>query len=71
MDFRELLSWRIGQAMHKHPELTHRDWAQLWGCGAATVSRIRTGRCVPSVERLCRIADALDVSVDWLCGRTS
>lgn len=70
MDFRDVLSWRIEAAMGRHPELTHRDWAPLWGVGAATVSRIRTGRSVPSVERLCQIADALGVSVDWLCGRS-
>lgn len=70
-EFRDLLAWRIEEAMDRHPELTHREWAFLWDCGVATVSRIRTGRCVPSIERLCLIADALDVSLDWLCGRTN
>lgn len=67
--FRALLAARVDEAMRRTPELTHRDWAPLWGVSVASVSRVRTGRCVPGVETLAGIADALDVSLDWLTGR--
>jgi len=39
------------------------------GAGKNTVANIRSGQC-PSAVTLARIADELDVSVDYLLGRT-
>jgi len=35
------------------------------------VTGYETGASVPTVATLCRLADALEVSMDWLLGRTA
>ncbi|MXW28836.1 MAG: helix-turn-helix transcriptional regulator [Chloroflexi bacterium] len=39
--------------------------------GAASISHFETGQRTPTVETLVKLADALDVNVDTLLGRTS
>ena len=36
----------------------------------STISHFETGRRVPSLATLCRLADALSESSDWLLGRS-
>lgn len=44
--------------------------AKRAGIAAVTLSRFENGASRPSLPALCRLAHALDVSVDYLVGRT-
>jgi len=50
-------------------ELTQVQLGELAGLGAASISHFETGHRTPSVETLVRLADALQVSTDFLLGR--
>ena len=49
--------------------LTQGDLAQLVGCRQQVVSDFERGLLPPSVELVTRIAEALEMSPDALCGR--
>jgi transcriptional regulator with XRE-family HTH domain len=54
--------------------LKERDDTQLWladksGLTQAAISQIISGHRLPSISSACAIAQALNVSIDHLCGR--
>jgi len=51
--------------------MTQAELAHASGVGANYVPRLERGEMVPSVEAAWRIARALGVSLDSLCGRAS
>lgn len=52
-------------------ELSQQDMADILGISVRSYQRYEAinGFCIPSVETLVLISDALDVSIDWLLGR--
>jgi transcriptional regulator with XRE-family HTH domain len=63
-----ILSERIKSARNK-AKLTQEDLAIRLNMNPSAVGQWETARTAPSTERLAPLADALDVSVDWLLGR--
>lgn len=59
---------RLRQALEARGE-TLSGFADRAGLQKGTLSRLRHGGFVPGGELLVRLADALEVSVDWLVGR--
>jgi transcriptional regulator with XRE-family HTH domain len=51
--------------------LTQGELGARAGMAAASISHFETGQRVPSLDSLVKLADALEVSVDALLGRTS
>lgn len=51
-------------------KLDQNELARRTGLTQATISRYVTGKSVPSGENLILLADALDISIDYLLGRT-
>lgn len=49
-------------------KLTQREFAKKAGCTAATLSAYENGSKSPSLEIVKGIAEAFNVSIDWLCG---
>jgi len=50
--------------------LKQSDLAETLGIGFKSVSHWENGRAAPNFSLLCRLADVLDVSIDYLAGRT-
>ena len=50
-------------------QLTQSQLAGMTGDTEMTISRICRGICTPGIGVICRIAEALDVSVDRLAGQ--
>ncbi len=50
--------------------LTQEALAELADVSRVMIARYETGRVMPTVEILIRLADALDVSTDYLLGRS-
>lgn len=48
--------------------MTQREFAKKAGCTAATLSAYENGSKSPSLEIVKGIAEAFNVSIDWLCG---
>lgn len=48
--------------------LTQRQLERMANIAPSSVSAYEKGQKTPSIEVLCNIANALDTSVDWLCG---
>ena len=61
-------SERLSHCMQEH-RLNGNDLAALSGVTAATISRYLNGLRTPTVDNVVLLADALDVSVDYLLGR--
>ena len=61
---------RINQLLQEHDE-TQKWLAQRAGVTEASISRIVKGQSVPGADVLGKIADAFDVSADYLLGRTT
>ncbi len=51
-------------------KLTQRDMADRLGITQPSYIRYENGKSEPTLERLSKIADILEVSVDYLLGRT-
>lgn len=51
-------------------EMRQEDLAKKLSLMQKQISRYETGQTSPSLEKLNHIADVLDVSIDWLAGRT-
>ena len=49
--------------------LTQQQLANMIGCTVIDISRYETGRIKPPINKLCKLADALEVSTDYLLGR--
>lgn len=43
--------------------------SELCGLSTSTVARYENRERIPSIETAVELANALDVSLDWLCGR--
>jgi len=67
-DVRRVFAKRLSLALQRK-RMTGRALAKILGVNEARISDYRAGRKTPGVEYLVAIADALDVSVDWLLGR--
>ena len=50
--------------------LTQRQLERMAIIAPSSVSGYEKGQKTPSIEVLCNIANALETSVDWLCGNT-
>ena len=48
--------------------LTQRQLERMANIAPSSVSGYENGQKTPSIEVLCNIANALETSVDWLCG---
>lgn len=48
--------------------LTQRQLERMANIAPSSVSGYEKGQKTPSIEVLCNIANALETSVDWLCG---
>ena len=59
------------RAMRERRNLKQSELAERAGLQAAAVSHFETGRRAPSFNNLRRLADALDVTTDYLIGRTN
>lgn len=57
-------------AARKKRELSQEDLAQKSGLQPAAISHFETGARKPSFDNLRRLADALNVTADYLLGRT-
>ena len=64
---KEILSKRIKELRQKK-DLTQRQLAKMANTTPTSVSAYEKGQKTPSIEVLCNIANALETSVDWLCG---
>ena len=56
------------QAALELREMSQRQLALRAGVATSHISRMVRGEAVPTVDVAARIAEALDVSLDWLCG---
>lgn len=63
------LAKRIKELRQKK-DLTQRQLAKMANTTPTSVSAYEKGQKTPSIEVLCNIANALETSVDWLCGNT-
>lgn len=52
--------------LRKENNLTMKQLAQMVGVAEGTISLYETGKRFPGPETLCALADALDVSLDYL-----
>lgn len=66
---KEILSKRIKE-LRQEKNLTQRQLAKIANTTPTSVSAYEKGQKTPSIEVLCNIANALETSVDWLCGNT-
>lgn len=64
-----VMSRRIKTALFE-ADMSCAALARVIGSRDATVYRIVSGKAVPMATTLKKIADALNVSTDWLLGRT-
>ena len=64
---KEILSKRIKE-LRQEKNLTQRQLAEKANTTATSISAYEKGQKTPSMEVLCNIANALETSVDWLCG---
>lgn len=58
------------KALRKEKKITQEEMAARIGIDRASLSRIESGVFTPSTENLLKIANYLEVSVDYLLGRT-
>lgn len=68
--YSEILSKRLREAMRDAGDLGVMELAEASGVNAMTISRAKNAKGMPLADALVQIADALDVSSDWLMGRT-
>jgi transcriptional regulator with XRE-family HTH domain len=59
------------KSLREQRGLTQTELGTRAGIAAASISHFETGQRLPSLESLVRLADALEVSVDALLGRTT
>ena len=67
--FENQLAERL-QKLRETRRLTQAELGRKAGMAAASVSHFETGQRTPSLDSLVKLADALDVSVDTLLGRS-
>ena len=59
------------RVLRKERNLNQEELAELSSLNRVTIAKYESGRIEPGAQALARIADALDVSVDALLGRTN
>ena len=64
---KEILSKRIKE-LRQEKNLTQQQLAEKANTTATSISAYEKGKKTPTIEVLCNIANALETSVDWLCG---
>ncbi len=64
-----VFSERLRNIRREH-EITQVELGKKLGYGYTAIANYESGRNEPSHADLCRIADYLDVSIDYLLGRT-
>lgn len=69
-DVRNIFSRRLKIAMSEN-SMSHRDLANAAGLLASGISHFASGRRMPTAANIVRLADALEVSTDWLLGRST
>jgi transcriptional regulator with XRE-family HTH domain len=57
------------KAARIHLSMSQKNLADEAECSREAISRIENGRMTPSVDLLCRLTDALGVSLDYLTER--
>lgn len=57
------------KTLRKKRGLTQQELADKVGTNRVNVTKWETGRTEPSLENIVKLADLLDVSLDWLFGR--
>ena len=65
----ELFAERLKYARERLRKLSQAELAERSGLQAAAVSHFETGQRKPSFDNLRRLADALEVTTDYLLGR--
>lgn len=50
-------------------QMTQRDLAKAARAALGAISMYENAQVRPSINTMIRIANVLDVSIDWLCGR--
>lgn len=60
--------WRLKTA-RKAAQLTQTDLAKRAGLMQRQISDYEKGKQTPSIETLMKLAEALNVTTDWLLGR--
>lgn len=63
----EVFSRRIAEAV-KESKMSYNDIAKSAGVSVQTVANCASGVCNPSINNAMKIAKALDISLDYLCG---
>lgn len=63
----EAFSRRIAAAV-KESKMSYNDIAKSAGVSVQTVANCASGVCNPSINNAMKIAKALDISLDYLCG---
>ena len=58
------------RALRKERNMTQNDVANAMGVATRQYQRFESGEQKPGFDNLQKLADALQVSVDWLMGRT-
>lgn len=68
IEFMTIFSERI-KRLRKNKGLKQQEIAELLGVKRNTYSDWENGKTEPSFENLIKLADLLEVSIDWLFGR--
>ena len=64
-----IFSHRLTEA-RKARRRTKRALAEAIGLSETAIGQFESGKNLPAIATVVALADALDVSLDWLCGRT-
>lgn len=68
--YAKILGTKLKQ-LRDEKKLTQEAFGEEVGLTRSAIGMYENGNRLPNIELLCRIADAFDVSVDWLLGRES
>ena len=68
MEFMTIFSKRL-KKLRKNKGLKQQELAEILGIKRNTYSDWENGKTEPSFENLLKLADLLEVSLDWLFGR--
>ena len=58
------------EEIRKDKRMKQEDLAQLLGVSTTTISAYERGEMLPKVANLIKLAELLDISIDYLCGVT-
>ena len=57
--------------LREEKDITQRELGAILGIGSTAVNGYETGDSTPNFDRLIKLANYFNVSIDYLCGRTS